>query len=235
MSWKMQVIKRFDSAPATYDAAADVQRYSGEKLLSLAPENVSSVLEIGCGTGALSKMIAEKYTSAHLHFTDISPSMLSNAKIKLSGVNAEWSVMDAEKPQLTRTYDLIIANMVFQWLEDREAAIERLRGYLNAGGVILFSQPAPESFPQWRESLKSLGLESGLLDFQATPYIIEHEEVSVDYGSTSCFLKGMKDVGAQKSRAGYKQLSLKCLKAAIKHCDAHHGGKITWHINYARG
>ena len=234
--WKKQIEKGFDAAAASYDAYSAVQFKAAANLSALCPAlDKADILEIGCGTGALTKNLLGQYPHARFHITDISPAMLAQAQDSVddhAGI-IKWSTMDGEQPCLDQKYDLIVSNMAFQWLEDRQAALHRLSQSLKSGGRILYSLPGPESFKEWLETLSALNLPSGILEFDRPNHIIKETLESIKYDSALHFLKSMKHIGAHRPKKGYRPLSVSNLKTACCHFDKHFHGTVSWHIIYA--
>jgi malonyl-CoA O-methyltransferase len=233
-AWKQQVADGFGNAADQYDDHSPVQRASAQHLLGLCPDDgVTDILEIGCGTGALTRLLHDQYKHASLHITDISPAMIAHAQSMLSADNIQWSVMDGEAPTLTQKYDLIVSNMAMQWFENRERALENLRQYLKPDGQIIYSMPGPQSFRGWHETLTGLDLPSGILDFETPEGIIDEQEHILTYDSAHDFLKSIKAIGAHKPKQGYRPLSPAALRRACKAFDARFHGQVNWHILYA--
>lgn len=235
--WKEKIARNFDLRADAYNEHSFVQNRVARNLANDLPAfpRLPSILEIGCGGGAFTQYLLNAYKDGSFHITDISPQMLARARSCFpSAGNLEWSVMDGENPPSNRTYDLIAGNMVFQWFEDIEGAVDRLAGLLNPGGSIIYSLPAPDSFPQWRQSLSALSLPSGLLDFARPPGIFREEEMEVSYESGLAFLQALKKMGAHTPRKDYIKMSRVDLIKACRLLDERFRARITWRILYGR-
>ena len=120
------------------------------------------VVDLGCGTGALTALIPEATGAARTLGIDSSEAMLEKAlpleREGLAFVRADIAAFD-ERP-----WDLVFSNAALQWLPDHETLIARLAGLLAPGGRLAvqvpanFDQPAHvvakelADEPRWRTS-----------------------------------------------------------------------------------
>jgi SAM-dependent methyltransferase len=110
-----RITRSFDAAAAGYDAAALLQRNVAEKLVRRAgAPNAASILDIGCGTGAVASLAAQKWPQATITGIDASPAMLQEAQKKVSGLTILQA--DAADLHLNRKFDLIFSSMLLHWL-----------------------------------------------------------------------------------------------------------------------
>lgn len=228
---KQKIEKAFDKGAVNYDWAAYIQREVAEKLMSFCPNKTPlKILEIGCGTGFLTKMLVNKYPESQITAIDISGKMIEKCQSKLPFIKFEKADGETFKP--IEKFDLIISNMTVQWFENQVSGIDRLQEFLKPNGQILFSTLGEKNFHQWRDVLKELNLPSGLLTAPTYKNIIEEQEESVMYQHPIDFIKGLKDIGASHSEA--PSLSLSQLKAACDLFQSKHCCNVTWHILYGR-
>ncbi|PCJ98124.1 MAG: hypothetical protein COA45_08195 [Zetaproteobacteria bacterium] len=235
LSWKDNVVRSFAQKSSVYDQNCIIQQDIAQSLADDLPvSGVESILEIGCGTGNLTQHLFHKYAGKRLCITDVSAEMVSRAKDKCLDEEARWVVMDGECPNVQGKYDLIVANMVFQWFEDIGAAVDRLSGMLNSGGSIFYSMPGPDSFREWKETLDRLGLPLGVLEFHKSSDIYRDEIIMHQYKDAVDFLRSMKTIGAGTARKDYTPLTHTEMKQACGALDQSHGGNMTWHVLYGR-
>lgn len=236
MYWKNNVVWSFDQKSAAYDQNCSVQQAIAQSLaVDLpAPDEGMDILEIGCGTGNLTAHLFRQYEGCNLRITDASPAMVERAQAKFSGKDARWGVMDGEHPDGTEIYDLIVANMAFQWFEDIGVAVERLSSMLKPNGSLFYTMPGNESFSEWKQVLNGLGLPIGILDFPTSSDIYREETITHHYKGAVDFLRSMKNIGAGTARKDYTPLTHSEMKQACAALDQNHGGKTTWHVLYGR-
>ncbi|MBO0904653.1 trans-aconitate 2-methyltransferase [Jiella sonneratiae] len=121
-------------------------RFAGERtrpaaeLLARVPlTRLGRAVDLGCGPGNSTELIAARYPEAAVEGVDTSPDMLEKAKARLPGVSftrGDVAAFRAEPPA-----DLLFANAVLQWLPDHETLFPRLMRSLSAGGVLAVQMP----------------------------------------------------------------------------------------------
>ncbi|MCX5481370.1 trans-aconitate 2-methyltransferase [Kaistia geumhonensis] len=96
-------------------------------------------VDLGCGPGNSTELIAARYPGARVVGVDTAPDMLRAARERLPGV--EFVEADVAAWQPDEPADLLFANAVFQWVPDHLAVLERLMGALAPGGVLAVQMP----------------------------------------------------------------------------------------------
>lgn len=114
------------------------------------------ILEIGCGTGLLTRIFAARFPGADWTLNDESALLAARAASFLPG--ARIICGDAASADLGRGYDLILSSSCFQWIGDSPAFYAKLFGILNPGGLLAFSSFGEKNFRQTRE-LSGRGLD----------------------------------------------------------------------------
>ncbi len=235
LDWKNNVIKNFDKKSKSYDQNCIIQKKIADNLAKDLPKSgVSDILEIGCGTGNLTKHLLNRYAGKNFYITDVSPSMLDRAQEKFPDEDINWIVMDGENIETSQKYDIIVASMVFQWFEDIDETLKELVDMLKPNGNIFFTIPGPESFKEWKKSLEKLDLPAGILDFSMPKGIYIQETINHQYVNALDFLKSIKDVGAGMAKKDYAAMSPADIKKACDLLDEDYNGKVTWHILYGK-
>ena len=97
------------------------------------------VVDIGCGPGNSTELLAKRWPRAEVVGLDTSHDMLEKARKRLPGLSFELA--DAQDWAPDEPVDVIFANAVFQWLPGHLAVLERLMGHLAPGGALAVQMP----------------------------------------------------------------------------------------------
>jgi tRNA (cmo5U34)-methyltransferase len=135
----------FDDLATRYDdfAQRGIPRYDEmlDELMHYLPEQATAVLELGCGTGALTLGVARRYRQARLTAVDGSTEMIDVARGRLAGDPAavEFVVALFEELDLQpAAYDLIVSNMSLHHVADKRPFYTCLREALRPEGLLVF-------------------------------------------------------------------------------------------------
>ena len=185
---KQRISDAFGAASDRYDDHAGPQRQAAALVADLAqrqkPSGVGRILEVGCGTGFLTRDIQARWPGAELVVTDISPAMLARAA-KGGLVAGTFLTMDGEAPAFEgEWFDLILSSLAFQWFDDMEAALQRLFALLKPGGSLIFSTMGKGSFAGWRAAHAESGVKAGVPDY---PSLDELRAVLAQFGDAFAF------------------------------------------------
>jgi len=124
--------------------------------------NEKTVLDLACGTGILTKQIAEKLPHAEIVGVDITKNYLEKAKNKLIQYpNISFIIQDAEKLNLGKKFDCITASYLPKYCT-ATILIKNCVDHLNSGGKIVlhdFTYPQNKLFQKlWNFYFKLLNL-----------------------------------------------------------------------------
>jgi malonyl-CoA O-methyltransferase len=165
---KDQIAANFSNAAATYDQFAVMQQQAAHTLtqrLSTLRDEIPEgpVLEVGCGTGAVSRGLALLFPRSPLTLIDLAPGMIAKNRAALLPLLdrpdlVDWQVRDAETLAVSNHYALITSCLTLQWFQDLDGTLRRLTEALRPGGVLLCSYLGAGSFPEWRAICQALAL-----------------------------------------------------------------------------
>jgi len=130
MSWNPELYHKFRSErSAPFDDLMDLVVLS----------DGLRVIDLGCGTGELTRMLADRLPGSDVLGIDSSPEMLEQAKSKeREGLRFELgSIQD-----VSGEWDLIFSNAAIQWVDGHEELIRALFNLLSPGGQIAVQLPS---------------------------------------------------------------------------------------------
>jgi trans-aconitate 2-methyltransferase len=138
-----------DWNPALYTRFEDERTRPAVDLLArVALDRPALAIDLGCGPGNSTALIAARFPDAEVVGLDTSPAMLEAARKRLPGARFEQA--DAATWVPARAPDLIFANAVLHWLPDHASLLPRLLGHLAPGGVLAVQMPDNLAEPSHR-------------------------------------------------------------------------------------
>ncbi len=130
-----QVERDFDQIALLPDDAWDHNRHYHTLLLRELPTRRERALEIGCGTGELSRLLAARFRSVLA--IDLSPNMVRLARERSRAPNLEFRVADAATWAFPReSFDCVASIATLHHL-DAATTLARMRDALAPGGTLL--------------------------------------------------------------------------------------------------
>ena len=247
--------RSFDRASRRYDSVSEVQRIMAGRLMELASEvkEPAAILEIGCGTGHLSKHLVRRWAGARLLLTDVSEAMLERARERLGtsavGARVRWRVLDARGPDwaLAERFHLVASNAVVQWFPDLRAHLAGVAHHSLPGGHYLLAGFLPENLPELGKTLASFGvtlnvghsraaLEAASRAAELRLQRFRTEAIVRDYAGARELLDALRTMGASRY-PGERPLARQALRELMKDYERHfpspRGVRATWHVWYA--
>ena len=131
---------RFSNAAATYNQHASPQQKLVELLLAHAPSKKQErILDVGVGTGLLTKELAKIYTSCPIDGIDLADKMLEICKEQTSNHRQINLIKaDAATYQSNDSYTLIASSAALHWSKNLTDTFINLYNLLKPGGHFLF-------------------------------------------------------------------------------------------------
>src|SRR5215510_8300801 len=112
-------------------------------LAMIRPSPGMRVVDLGCGTGKLTRQLHARLAARETLGIDRSPRMLAEQQNEPPTPGLRFSVGTVESfLDDDGTYDLLFSNAVFHWIDDHERLLRRLADKLAPGGQLAFQVPA---------------------------------------------------------------------------------------------
>lgn len=147
---KQLLARRFSRAAATYDQAAQAQRQIAAHLWQLTLPHLTqaptTLLEIGCGTGMLTRIYAPHVTPTRWILNDI-----YDSRTYLPEGDYTYLQGDAEQLDFGSGFDLILSASAIQWFSDLPAFLRKVFDALKPGGLLAISTFGPTNYDQLRQ------------------------------------------------------------------------------------
>ena len=140
-----------DWNPALYGRYEDERTRPAAELLARVPlSGATLAVDLGCGPGNSTELVARRFPDAELLGIDNSEAMLAAARTRLPAARFEAGDIARWTPAADAPPDLIYANAALQWVPDHEALIPRLFAALAPGGVLAIQMPDNRAEPTHR-------------------------------------------------------------------------------------
>jgi trans-aconitate 2-methyltransferase len=97
------------------------------------------VVDLGCGTGELTRRLADTLPNSRVLGIDSSPEMLAKAHSQ-ARPGLDFRLGQIEK--VSGQWDLVFSNAAIQWVDDHTALIPRLLSMVKPGGQIVVQLPS---------------------------------------------------------------------------------------------
>jgi len=210
----------FERASGGYEAAASLQaRVAAELLqrLELLRFSPGVVLDLGSGTGRITRELKRRYPRARVIALDIAPGMLREARRH----QRPWRRFDRvcgdalRLPLRDGSIDLIFSNLMLQWCEPLAAALSEARRVLAPGGFLSFSTFGPATLYElrtaWAEAdgynhvnhfpdMHEVG--DGLVRAGLMEPVLDADRFELGYPDVLTLMRDLKAIGAHNVTAG---------------------------------
>jgi trans-aconitate 2-methyltransferase len=104
-------------------------------------ENPLKIIDIGCGPGNSTEVLAKRFPNAKILGADNSPNMIEAAEKKYP--NLQFVLCDASKDliSLDNDFDIVFSNACIQWIPNHNELLKNMMGLLRQGGVLAVQTP----------------------------------------------------------------------------------------------
>ncbi|WLR52797.1 class I SAM-dependent methyltransferase [Bacillus tianshenii] len=131
------------------ETSALLEQFVFFKLKKLVKEhNLSSVLDVGCGTGGYLQRLAVAFPELAMLGVDLNEEVIETARARTHDeMKIKFMCADLQTFTPTDKIDLVLANNVLHYIEptEREAFFSRLEGWLTSNGRIFMITPIYQS------------------------------------------------------------------------------------------
>jgi len=125
---------------ATYAEVSDPQvEWARDVIARIDGAGVERLVDAGCGTGRVTRMLAERMPDARILAVDASAQMVEVAREHLAdlGDRVEVRVQDLTELETDAPVDLVFSNAVFHWIPRHDLLFGRIAAALRPGGGLV--------------------------------------------------------------------------------------------------
>jgi trans-aconitate 2-methyltransferase len=114
-------------------------------LARVGAESPTTVVDLGCGAGNVTRLLTRRWPDAHVSGVDGSAEMLTKARGEDGGI--EWIEADLKTWSPAQPAEVVYSNAVFHWLDDHESLFPHLLGHVAPGGALAVQMPRNHGNP----------------------------------------------------------------------------------------
>lgn len=250
---------RFSRNAHSYDSVSEVQRLLAERLLEMALPHLpsGSYVDIGAGTGHLTRLLASQNPVTSLTALDVSQAMLDKLQSTMSyspgAAKVHTLAGDAEKWLPTNPVDALFSSAALQWFRDVKKFCARLPELVKPGGLVALGTFGPASLRELHSAfqqsqnrrlnpgvryLTTFELLESLHLGSCTPLVWESALYAQSWSTPRELLRSLRDMGVTggDAQALPGPTALRSLEEALRH-EAGPDGRIpcTWEMVWVIG
>lgn len=229
MNLKNKISKSFSSKAKDYDQNAVLQKSIAEKLIKFSEEeikNSAKILDVGCGTGFLAKIIKGSF-SKNIIQSDISPEMCRIASAYGEVICSDFDNLPFEE----ESFDMIISSCALQWSLDLQKTLLGLHKVLKNNSKLSFAIFGQRTFEELKNfpvnKFLSLVTIENMLKNSGFKNIKSEREIYTENISLKKLFDNMKNIGANVNIEN-KNLS----KTEYKKLQETYKNQVTWEVYY---
>lgn len=145
--------KHFSAAAKTYDRYSRPQQALIRSLIAELPAGPPArILELGCGTGQLTRRLIDRYPNIPIDALDLSPGMIEHCRATFANQpQISWIIADAQTYAPGTVYPLIISSSALHWTTNLKETFSRIHQNLKPGGTFALGMMLKGTLKELRE------------------------------------------------------------------------------------
>jgi tRNA (cmo5U34)-methyltransferase len=156
----------FDATASTYDRDRSLLIPGCDNFyrwaLDLIPPRARTICELGAGSGLMTRLLRDRFPTAHLYVIDFSAPMLDLARARMgSDRNITWYQLDYATEPLPQNLCAVVSSLSIHHLDDadKRAVFNKAHASLKPNGVFVNAEQVAGPTPALEARYKALWLE----------------------------------------------------------------------------
>jgi trans-aconitate 2-methyltransferase len=147
-----------DWEASAYDRLADPQEEWARGVVGrLALNGDETVLDAGCGSGRITRLLLERLPSGRVIGVDGSAAMVEQAQAAIGeDPRVDLRVGDLLELELDEPVDAVFSNAAFHWILNHERLFARLHAALRPGGVLEAQCGGEGNVAEWERAVEAI-------------------------------------------------------------------------------
>ncbi|MEN4984362.1 malonyl-ACP O-methyltransferase BioC [Acinetobacter modestus] len=239
---KALVAQRFAKAGQSYVEYAVVQKQISAQLFEYlkvyCPQNLDSVLEIGCGSGNLTHLFEPYFQVEQLFLNDLYADVDQHF---LNFKHVNWLIGDIEQLHLPQSLDAVISSSALQWMTDLPTLLHRIHDALKPNAYFGFSTFGSDNLTEIKQltgqglnyiDLQSLKRQLEQQNFEVL--FIEQEVKQIYFDHPKSVLQHLKATGVTATAKSHRWTKQSLQQFYIDYQQFHdeQGFRLTYHPIY---
>ncbi|WP_315973671.1 methyltransferase domain-containing protein [Glutamicibacter sp. M10] len=184
--------------PAKYTEFSDYRGRPYKDLLGQLTEiEPKNIVDLGCGPGNMTRLLAQRWPDAQVTGLDSSAEMIAKAKSSEHEPNLDFALADATTWRPAENLDLLFSNAMLQWLPNHRELLSSWLGTMKPGAYVAIQMPGNFRSPShalMREVAESPKWIQKLGEYYATATLWENQRSISGY----CCSKDSKQMSGRQ-------------------------------------
>lgn len=209
------IARCFNKAASHYDHHALIQYEVGHRLLKrldCIPFSPRYILDLGSGTGALTRELRSRFPDSIIVGLDLAHNMIQQALQSPLHQSHDLFYLCANMGSLPfkdQSFDLIFSNFTLQWANDLPAVFTECKRLLSPKGMLFFTTLGPDTLCELRQSYAAVDhyehihpfydlhdIGDMLLHCAFQDPVVDKENITLCYDNVLSLLQDLKGVGS---------------------------------------
>lgn len=104
-------------------------------------DNPKKIIDIGCGPGNSTQVLAKKFPNAYILGVDNSTNMIETAAKNYPNIDFKTCDVSKDLSMIDKDFDVVFSNACIQWIPNHYQLLKNMIGLLKIGGMLAVQTP----------------------------------------------------------------------------------------------